>query len=93
MVFYFPGKPLFVIGSLGELVHAPALGEIENSVFWLDVWGFDLPLLTVLAKVFGIHPLTIDDVYQEREQTEKCELFASYTFVGINALLEKNEET
>lgn len=51
MVLYTQNHPTFFAGILQDLKNAPFLETIETSVFWLDVWGFDLAFLSTVAKV------------------------------------------
>ncbi|KIO12395.1 hypothetical protein M404DRAFT_124379 [Pisolithus tinctorius Marx 270] len=64
-----PGKP---IGSSG--------GDYEASTWWLDVLSPTDEEMNVLSKVFGIHPLTTEDIQME-ETREKIELFRNYYLV------------
>ncbi|KAK9448258.1 uncharacterized protein V1518DRAFT_438330 [Limtongia smithiae] len=76
-----------------ETIHAPEicfltgkgqsfaeLFDTENGTWWLDCLNPTDAEVKMLAKAFGIHPLTAEDV-REKETREKVELFRSYYFV------------
>jgi magnesium transporter len=52
----------------------------QPPVFWLDVLQPTQTEMAVLAKTFGIHPLTTEDIMTQ-EAREKVELFKNYYFV------------
>lgn len=52
-----------------------------RPTFWLDVLQPTEMEMKVLAKAFGIHQLTTEDILME-EQREKVELFQSYYFLN-----------
>ncbi|KAL7340273.1 hypothetical protein BJY59DRAFT_678720 [Rhodotorula toruloides] len=54
--------------------------EAEANTWWLDVMCPTDQEMKVLSKVFGIHPLTTEDIQME-ETREKIELFRNYYFV------------
>ena len=83
---------MLVVDSLTQLKDTPMLERVKNSVFWLDVFGYNLLIMAQLARVFGIHPLSVEDILQGEKQ-ERCELYKEYSLVSIKALLERNEET
>jgi len=91
-VFYSQDQPTFFAETLADLKGSAILKNIEQSIFWLDVCGYNLGTLSTLAKIFGIHPLTVEDIWDE-EHREKCELYQDYTFICIRALLEMNEDS
>ncbi|KAI6135207.1 hypothetical protein EV401DRAFT_2203894 [Pisolithus croceorrhizus] len=64
-----PGRPS---GSSGS--------DYEANTWWLDVLSPTDEEMNVLSKVFGIHPLTTEDIQME-ETREKIELFRNYYFV------------
>lgn len=53
----------------------------ERPVWWLDILSPTEDEMKVLAKAFGIHPLTAEDVMLQ-EAREKVELFRHYYFVN-----------
>ncbi|GAA5927017.1 hypothetical protein JCM10213_005554 [Rhodosporidiobolus nylandii] len=54
--------------------------DAEANTWWLDVMCPTDAEMKVLSKVFGIHPLTTEDIQME-ETREKIELFRNYYFV------------
>ncbi|GAA6064685.1 hypothetical protein JCM10212_001604 [Sporobolomyces blumeae] len=54
--------------------------DAEANTWWLDVMCPTDQEMKVLSKVFGIHPLTTEDIQME-ETREKIELFRNYYFV------------
>ncbi|KAJ3772146.1 hypothetical protein FB446DRAFT_689752 [Lentinula raphanica] len=52
----------------------------ESSTWWLDVLSPTDEEMKMLSKVFGIHPLTTEDILME-ETREKIELFRNYYLV------------
>lgn len=54
--------------------------DAEANTWWLDVLNPTDAEMKVLGKVFGIHPLTIEDILME-ETREKIELFRNYYLV------------
>ncbi|OBA22691.1 cora-domain-containing protein, partial [Metschnikowia bicuspidata var. bicuspidata NRRL YB-4993] len=57
-----------------------ALGEKHVAPFWLDVTNPLEEEMKVLAKTFGLHPLTTEDIFLG-ETREKVELFRLYYFI------------
>ncbi|KAJ9112683.1 hypothetical protein QFC22_006185 [Naganishia vaughanmartiniae] len=54
--------------------------DTETQTWWLDVLSPTDEEMRMLAKVFGIHPLTTEDILLE-ETREKIELFRNYYLV------------
>ncbi|KAG2180972.1 hypothetical protein INT43_008554 [Umbelopsis isabellina] len=52
--------------------------------FWLDITAPTDGDMKAISKIFGIHPLTTEDVLME-ESREKCEIFRNYMFVSYRA--------
>ncbi|KAJ2821120.1 CorA metal ion transporter, partial [Coemansia erecta] len=63
----------------------PALPVIPSSngggCFWLDITDPTPEEMASLARVFGIHPLTVEDIMTEDEGRDKFETFAGYNFI------------
>jgi len=55
-----------------------------QPTFWLDVLSPSEVEMKVLAKAFGIHQLTIEDILMQ-EPREKVELFSNYYFVNYRS--------
>ena len=64
---------------------APALYDDDDvNTWWLDVLSPTDEEMRVLSKVFGIHPLTTEDIQME-ETREKIELFQNYYLVSFRS--------
>ena len=61
-----------------------------RPTFWLDVLQPTDMEMKVLAKAFGIHQLTTEDILME-EQREKVELFQSYYFLNYRSFEQDKE--
>lgn len=53
----------------------------DRPVWWLDIFSPTEAEMKVIAKAFGIHPLTAEDIMLQ-EAREKVELFRHYYFVN-----------
>lgn len=85
----------FFSASSEETIHAqdlPSLVEPGNSIkhlfsedstWWLDCLCPTDAEFKVIAKTFGIHPLTAEDIRMQ-ESREKVELFRHYYFVSFH---------
>lgn len=67
-------QPLPQIPLMG---HARDATESEANTWWLDVLCPTDQEMKILARTFGIHPLTTEDILME-ETREKIELFRNY---------------
>lgn len=56
----------------------------ERPTWWLDVLSPTDAEMKVIAKTFGIHPLTAEDIMMQ-EAREKVELFKNYYFVNYRS--------
>lgn len=63
----------------------------EDSIWWLDCTCPTDVEMKVIAKAFGIHPLTAEDIRMQ-ETREKIELFKSYYFVCFHTF-ETDQES
>ena len=61
-----------------------------RPTFWLDVLQPTEMEMKVLAKAFGIHQLTTEDILME-EQREKVELFQTYYFLNYRTFEQDKE--
>ncbi|KAL5596941.1 hypothetical protein BROUX41_006384 [Berkeleyomyces rouxiae] len=92
----FPGTPLSHSlnvrnGPANSLPESPQVASTpvqekpvrlgERPIWWLDVMNPTEAELKVIAKAFGIHPLTAEDIMLQ-EAREKVELFRHYYFVN-----------
>lgn len=66
------------------------LFDESNGTWWLDCLDPSDAEMKVLAKSFGIHPLTAEDIRTE-ESREKVELFKSYYFVCFHTFDSDHE--
>lgn len=84
-------------------IHSPELSNLvepekgvqnlflpEDSVWWLDCTCPTEGEMKVLAKTFGIHPLTAEDI-RTQEAREKVELFNTYYFVCFHSFEDDSE--
>ncbi|AAS51749.1 ADL171Wp [Eremothecium gossypii ATCC 10895] len=91
--YKIPDRFSFFCSEAGETVHAPDIpslvqdGETFRELFrdgavtwWLDCSCPTDEEMRCIAKAFGIHPLTAEDIRMQ-EPREKVELFKSYYFV------------
>ncbi|KAF1949276.1 cora-domain-containing protein [Byssothecium circinans] len=62
-----------------------------RPAFWLDVLSPTDAEMKVIAKAFGIHPLTAEDIMMQ-EQREKVELFKHYYFINYRTF-EQDENS
>lgn len=63
-----------------------------RPTFWLDVLKPTEMEMKVLAKAFGIHQLTTEDILME-EPREKVELFQSYYFVNYRSFEQDKDHS
>lgn len=63
-----------------------------KPTFWLDVLSPTEVEMKVLAKAFGIHQLTIEDILMD-EPREKVELFQSYYFVNYRSFEQDKDNS
>ncbi|KAI0299081.1 hypothetical protein B0F90DRAFT_1728913 [Multifurca ochricompacta] len=67
-------------GNGGEVYKEPVATDPEGHTWWLDILSPTDEEMKMLSKVFGIHPLTAEDIQME-EAREKIELFRTYYLV------------
>ncbi|ODQ51915.1 cora-domain-containing protein [Saitoella complicata NRRL Y-17804] len=88
-----PERFSFFNSEMDETIHAVTMGDLtqegqsfrdlfsaQNGTWWLDCLNPSDAEMRMLAKAFGIHPLTAEDI-RTQETREKVELFKSYYFV------------
>lgn len=70
------------VGNGGEVHKLPLASDaaFEGYTWWLDILSPTDEEMKMLSKVFGIHPLTAEDIQME-EAREKIELFRTYYLV------------
>jgi Mg2+ and Co2+ transporter CorA len=57
---------------------------LTSAPFWIDVCSPTVGELNEISRVFGLHPLTNEDI-QLTDTREKCEVFKNYFFVVIRS--------
>ncbi|VEU23589.1 DEKNAAC104756 [Brettanomyces naardenensis] len=98
-----PNRFSFFNSQRKETIHAPDipsllspgetavdLFEPEDSVWWLDCTCPTDEEMKLVAKAFGIHPLTAEDI-RTQEAREKVELFKTYYFVCFHTFEDDSE--
>lgn len=101
--FKAPDRFSFFCSDLEETVHATDIGSLVNPgqtffdlfrggepTWWLDCSCPTDDEMRCIAKAFGIHPLTAEDIRMQ-ETREKVELFKSYYFVCFHTFENDNE--
>ena len=91
--FTAPDRFYFFSSQTEETIHAPDIPSLVNegqtfynlfnggeAAWWLDCSCPTDDEMRCIAKAFGIHPLTAEDIRMQ-ETREKVELFKSYYFV------------
>ncbi|KAJ2801925.1 CorA metal ion transporter [Coemansia guatemalensis] len=59
----------------------PPMPYSGSGCFWLDITDPTPEEMASLARVFGIHPLTVEDIMSEDEGRDKFETFSGYNFL------------
>lgn len=63
----------------------------DRSVAWVNIEGLhEAPTVESLGKIFGLHPLTIEDILN-MEHRPKVEMFDDYIFFVIKMISYENE--
>ncbi|KAJ3014352.1 CorA metal ion transporter [Thoreauomyces humboldtii] len=60
---------------------------LRDGPFWIDVTDPSHSEMVAFSRLFGIHPLTTEDI-QTEETREKCEMFLNYYFICIRTFDE-----
>jgi magnesium transporter len=71
------------------MTNAEDLAAWKNpaGITWIDVECFDRPEeINRLAEIFGIHPLTVEDILDSTHQRPKAEEFDHYLFIAFKAV-------
>ena len=92
----------FFSSELETTIHAPEMRDLimpgesfqelfkpdpNGGMWWLDVLDPTMEEFQALAKAFGIHPLTSEDITTQ-EMREKVELFKQYYFVCFRSFFQ-----
>ncbi|KAG2176598.1 hypothetical protein INT44_007262 [Umbelopsis vinacea] len=85
-VFYSVATGTVRSDSLAGLQHEGSNLEalLLAGNYWIDITSPTDNEMKTISKVFGIHPLTTEDILTE-ESREKCEIFPNYMFVCYRA--------
>ncbi|KAJ1721343.1 CorA metal ion transporter [Coemansia erecta] len=59
----------------------PLSFDSNIGCFWIDVTDPTPEEMASLARVFGIHPLTVEDIMADEDGRDKFETFAGYNFM------------
>ncbi|KAI9204614.1 uncharacterized protein BJ171DRAFT_504868 [Polychytrium aggregatum] len=89
--FYSETTNILKAGSFGALPLGQFGGSIKEFLstkpFWLDICDVSDVEMDQLSQLFGIHPLTAEDILAQ-ETLEKCDTFPNYYFVCIRTFSE-----
>ncbi|KAJ2441516.1 CorA metal ion transporter, partial [Coemansia sp. RSA 2424] len=62
-----------------------------GGCFWLDAADATPEETASLARVFGIHPLTVEDIVGDEDARDKCESFAGYHLLVYRTIADGQE--
>jgi magnesium transporter len=97
----------FFSSELDDTIHAAELGGLlmpgerfrdlfesppDGGVWWLDMVNPTQEEVYAIAKAFGVHPLTREDIVLQ-EPREKVELFHQYYFVSFRSFFQADKES
>lgn len=97
----------FFSSELDDTIHAAELGGLlmpgerfrdlfetphDEGVWWLDMVNPTEEEVFAIAKAFGVHPLTREDICLQ-EPREKVELFHQYYFVSFRSFFQADKES
>ena len=97
----------FFSSELDDTIHAAELGGLlmpgerfrdlfepppNGGVWWLDMVNPTEEEVFAIAKAFGVHPLTREDICLQ-EPREKVELFHQYYFVSFRSFFQADKES
>jgi magnesium transporter len=73
--------------SLSSVDELPAYNN-DSAIFWVNINGInDIDSIKKLEKMYNIHPLTIEDVLDTRQQP-KIETFENYRFMSLKSITQ-----
>ena len=91
--FYSTKSGLLKARNVSELEHMAECCDLphlmQNGVFWLDICAPSSIELRILAQVFRLHPLTLEDL-QLDDMREKCDVFENYFIICLKAIEPQN---
>jgi magnesium transporter len=97
----------FFSSELDDTIHAAELGDLlmpgerfrdlfepppDGGVWWLDMVNPTEEEVFAIAKAFGVHPLTREDICLQ-EPREKVELFHQYYFVSFRSFFQADKDS
>jgi magnesium transporter len=98
----------FFSSELDDTIHAAELGGLlmpgerfrdlfeppqqDGGVWWLDMVNPTEEEVYAMAKAFGVHPLTREDICLQ-EPREKVELFHQYYFVSFRSFFQADKDS
>lgn len=87
--FYSTTTGLIKARDLSELEQLAASGDLphlmQREIFWLDICSPSSLELRILARVFRMHPLTLEDL-QLDDMREKCDVFDNYFIICLKVI-------
>jgi magnesium transporter len=73
--------------QLKPVGNEPISEAMKRTFFWIDVTSPTKEEIAVLSDVFGIHPLTVEDMEYD-DTREKMDTFLNYYFICVNSFEE-----
>ncbi|KAG4101944.1 cora-domain-containing protein [Neocallimastix lanati (nom. inval.)] len=73
--------------QLKPFENVPISETMKNRFYWIDVLKPTKEEIAVLSDVFGIHPLTVEDMEFD-DTREKLETFINYYYLNVNSFEE-----
>jgi Mg2+ and Co2+ transporter CorA len=83
--FYSNSSGLHTETTLNGLMSGKLADYMKEGPFWLDICQPDVRDMKMLEDVFGIHPLTTEDILAT-DTREKCEMYPNYLFLCVRGL-------
>ena len=83
--FYSNSAGLHTETTLNGLMNGKLADYMKTGPFWLDICQPDVKDMKMLEDVFGIHPLTTEDILAT-DTREKCEMYPNYLFLCVRGL-------
>ena len=68
--------------------HKSLSSLLKDVFFWIDICNPSNSELDLISRIFGIHPLTTEDILTP-DTREKCEIFPNYYFICITTFDEQ----
>jgi len=75
------------VSSIDEVIKQKS----DSKILWINVSGFkDTESIKRLGELLEIHPLTIEDILQTKQQA-KMEVFENYRFLLVKTIIKKKK--